>query len=69
MLIKEYEKEKKGGKLDYRWLGPYKIVKSLGKGLYSLKGVEDPGRVIERVHGTRLKPYLSPLQSITPNVR
>ena len=63
-------KKRKGGNWITDGLVPiYKIVKSLGKGLYSLKGVEDSGRVIERVHGTRLKPYLSPLQSITPNVR
>ncbi|XP_065899898.1 uncharacterized protein [Dysidea avara] len=67
MLIRDNKRKKrKGGKLDYRWLGPYEIVKSLGKGLYSLKGVENPEKVIERVHGTRLKPYMSPIQPIPP---
>lgn len=66
VLIKDYERKKrKGGKLDYRWLGPYKIEKSLGKGLYMLKEAKEAGRVIDRVHGTRLKPYLQPL---SPNV-
>ena len=69
MLIRDNKRKKrKGGKLDYRWLGPYEIVKSLGKGLYSLKGVENPEKVIERVHGTRLKPYMSPIQPILPKV-
>ena len=69
MLIRDNKRKKrKGGKLDYRWLRPYEIVKSLGKGLYSLKGVENPEKVIERVHGTRLKPYMSPIQPIPPKV-
>ena len=69
VLIKDYERKKrKGGKLDYRWLGLYKIVKSLGKGLYMLKEAKELGRVIDRVHGTCLKPYLSPLQPLSPNV-
>ena len=69
MLIRDNKRKKrKGGKLDYRWLGPYEIVKSLGKGLYSLKGVENPEKVIERVHGTRLKSYMSPIQPIPPKV-
>lgn len=66
VLVKDYERKKrKGGKLDYRWLGPYKIERSLGKGLYMLKEANETGRVIDRVHGTRLKPYLRPL---SPNV-
>jgi len=66
VLVKDYERKKrKGGKLDYRWLGPYKIEKSLGKGLYMLKEAKETGRVIDRVHGTRFKPYLRPL---SPNV-
>lgn len=30
-------KKRKGGKLDYRWTGPYIIVASLGRGLFRLK--------------------------------
>ena len=30
-------KKRKGGKLDYRWIGPYIIISSLGKGLFKLK--------------------------------
>ena len=55
MLIKDYNRKKrKGGKMDYKWLGPYTIVKSLGKGLYALKAADDSVGVINRVHGTRL---------------
>ena len=27
-------KKRAGGKMDYKWIGPYRIVKSMGKGLY-----------------------------------
>ena len=30
-------KKSKGGKLDYRWQGPFVIIASLGKGLFKLK--------------------------------
>ena len=36
--------------MDYKWLGPYTIVKSLGKGLYALEAADNPGGVIDRVH-------------------
>ena len=52
----------------YKWLGPYTIIKSLGKGLYALKAADNPSEVINRVHGTWLKPYLSPLASLSPDV-
>ena len=69
MLIKDYERKKrKGGKMDYRWLGPYTIVKALGKGLYTLEAGDESSKIIDRVHGTRLKPYLSPLPPASPDV-
>ena len=38
VLMKDFRRKKrKGGKLDYRWIGPYKITKSLGKGLFRLQ--------------------------------
>lgn len=38
VLKKDFtRKKRKGGKLDYRWNGPYKIVASLGRGLFRLK--------------------------------
>ena len=42
-------KKRRGGKLDYRWQGPYIIVASLGKGLYRLK----------EMHGERVSPNAS----------
>ena len=38
VLKKDFtRKKRKGGKLDYRWQGPYVILASVGKGLYKLK--------------------------------
>ena len=38
VLKKDFtRKKRKGGKLDYRWQGPYMITASLGKGLFKLK--------------------------------
>ena len=34
---KRISQERKGGKLDYRWQGPYIITAALGKGLFQLK--------------------------------
>ena len=40
VLKKDFRRKKrKGGKLDYRWEGPYTITASHGKGLYQLKEV------------------------------
>lgn len=41
VLKKDFRRQKrKGGKLDYRWEGPYLITASLGKGLFQLKNPE-----------------------------
>ena len=56
-------KKRKGGKLDMRWKGPYTIVKILGKGLYTLEAADLSGKIIDRVHGTHLKAYLTPLRA------
>lgn len=38
VLMKDFRRKKrKGGKLDYRWIGPFSIESSLGKGLFKLK--------------------------------
>ena len=42
--------KRKGGKLDPRWLGPYRISGVLGKGLYSLSHCKD-GHIVKRVNG------------------
>eukprot|EP00731_Ephydatia_muelleri_P011380 Em0006g274a len=56
-------KKRKGGKMDCRYVGPFVITKSLGKGLYSLASVESPKKVTKSVNGVHLKPYLSPTSS------
>ena len=53
-------KERKGGKLDTKWTGPYKVAKSLGRGLYRLEDVSNPTKIITRVNGVHLKPYHQP---------
>ena len=63
MLVKDFNRKKrKGGKMDHQWMGPFKITKCLGKGLYSLKSCSSD-KSLDRVHGFHLKPYLSPLSS------
>lgn len=57
VLKKDFtRKKRKGGKLDEKWLGPFKIDASLGRGLFRLKGI-DTEEIIPRVNGVHLKPY------------
>ena len=38
VLLKDFNRKKrKGGKLDFRWRGPFVIISSLGRGLFKLK--------------------------------
>ena len=61
VLKKDFtRKKRKEGKLDSKWVGPYKITKALGKGLYRLEDVNDPNNVICRVNGVHLNPYNQP---------
>ena len=53
-------KKRKGGKLDTKWTGPFKIVASLGRGLYQLSHYNNPEIVIPRVNGVHLKKYNQP---------
>ena len=53
-------KKRVGGKLDTRFKGPYEIVKKVCHGIYSLRGVNDPSEVINKVSGAHLKPYKDP---------
>ena len=40
VLKKDFtRKKRKGGKLDMKWLGPFRIVGSLGRGLYRLEEI------------------------------
>ena len=50
------QKQRKGGKLDDVWLGPYKIHRQLGKGIYEL--ANEKGMVLKKkVNINRLKPF------------
>ena len=55
-----YEKKCSGRKIDLKWLGPYKIIKTLGRGIYRVLSIDDPSQIVPRVHGIHLKPYHSP---------
>ena len=59
VLKKDFtRKKRKGGKLDSRWVGPYKISCSLGRGLYKLEDIKDTTKVVSRVNGVHLKKYI-----------
>ena len=49
--------------MDYKWLGPYKVVKVLSKGFFTLRSNETDA-IIERIHGAHLKVYNNPRNSI-----
>uniref|UniRef100_A0A1X7V8J8 Uncharacterized protein n=1 Tax=Amphimedon queenslandica TaxID=400682 RepID=A0A1X7V8J8_AMPQE len=60
VLKKDFlKKKRKGGCMDPKWLGPYKIIKDLGKGFFSLQCI-DTEDVVKSVHGAHLKIYLNP---------
>ena len=66
VLKKDFlRKKRKGGKLDNKWIGPYIITGALGRGLYSLQDMKNPGKVLSRVHGTHLKKYSVPEEVCT----
>ena len=67
VLKKDFRRKKrKGGCLDHRWIGPYKIVKDVGKGFYSIQNV-DNGKKPARIHGIHLKPYNIPAETPKPD--
>ena len=56
LLENTYQKQRKGGKMDPLWLGPYTIPRNLGKGLYELKNKE--GKLVKKkANINRLKVY------------
>ena len=56
LLENTYQKQRKGGKMDPLWLGPYTIHKNLGKCLYELKNKE--GKLVKKkANINRLKVY------------
>ena len=48
---------RKGGKMDQRWLGPYKIAEDLGKGVFKLKNPSSGHILKKTVNSCRLKAY------------
>lgn len=61
VLKKDFtRKKRKGGKLDPKWVGPYRIIRKLGRGLYRLRELSDPTKVVSRVNGVHLKKYIMP---------
>ncbi len=66
LLENTCQKQRKGGKLEPLWLGPYTINRDLGKGLYELKNVE--GKVIKKkANINRLKVYTRRSSSTIPD--
>ena len=56
VLVKNFLRYKrKGGKLDDRWMGPYIILKNLGKGSYLLQ--EEKSKVERKVNGAHMKAF------------
>ena len=61
VLKKEFKRKKRArGKQDFTRLGPYRIVKSLGRRLYRIVRVDVSSKIISRVHGVHLKQYHAP---------
>lgn len=67
VLKKDFRRKKrKGGCLDHRWIGPYKVVKDVGKGFYSIQNLENRKKSA-RIHGIHLKPYNTPAKTPKPD--
>ena len=61
VLKKDFRRKKRaGGALDPKWLGPYEVMKDIGKGLFLVKRCDD-GKV-DRAHGDHLKVFVVPKQ-------
>ena len=50
--------------MDLKWLGAYKIIKALGRGIYRVPSTDDPSQIVARVHGIHLKPYHPPDEKV-----
>ena len=56
VLVKDIlRRKRKGGKMDHRWLGPYLILKNLGKGTYLLQN--EGNKTESKVNGAHIKPF------------
>ena len=61
VLKKDFRRKKRaGGALDPKWLGPYEVIKDIGKGLFLVKRC-DNGQV-DCVHGDHLKVFLEQIE-------
>ena len=57
VLAKDHtRKKRKGGKLDSRWLGPFRIEQVLPRGIYLISS----NSTIKKYTGAHLKPYKQP---------
>ena len=56
LLENTYQKQRKGGKMEPLWMGPYIVHQDLGKGLYELKN-KDGKLVKKKANIDRLKLY------------
>ena len=66
MMRNSARESKKGDKMKPRWLGPYTIEESLGKGVYRVSNVAT-GLVLKKgVNQSRLTPHHGPSPSTTP---
>ena len=46
VLKKNFRRKRRlGGKLDFKWLGPYTIETNLGKGLFKLRSITNPQEI------------------------
>jgi len=52
-------KKQAGGKMDFKWQGPYKVVKSVGKGIFQILNTNDLTQTL-KVHGRHLKLFYPP---------
>ena len=57
-------KKHAGGRIDLKWLGSYKILKALCRGIYRVQSTRDPSQKVARVHGIHLKPYHPPDEKV-----
>ena len=64
LLENTMQKQRKGGKLEPLWLGPYTIHRDLGKGLYELSN--QAGTVLKKkANIARLKEYVKRAQDVS----
>lgn len=65
VLKKDFTRKKRaGGKLDHKWLGPFRVSHALGRGLFRLEDAKNPTKVVNRVNGVHLKRYLPPSKQV-----